>query len=75
MPSTNAEALHKAKGDSELLILEKMNHVLKEAPVDREGNLATYTNPELPLSSGLVDGIIEFLNENDITSNENQKNN
>ncbi|MFJ7684026.1 alpha/beta hydrolase family protein [Peribacillus butanolivorans] len=67
--STNAEALHKAKGDSELLILEKMNHVLKEAPVDRERNLATYTNPELPLSSGLVDGIIEFLNEYDISSN------
>ncbi|MFD6440735.1 alpha/beta hydrolase family protein [Peribacillus sp. NPDC060186] len=71
--STNAEALHQEKGDSELLILEKMNHVLKEAPVDREGNLATYTNPKLPLSSGLVDGIIEFLNEYDISSNENQK--
>ncbi|MFF2288627.1 alpha/beta hydrolase family protein [Peribacillus butanolivorans] len=64
--STNAEALHKAKGYSELLILEKMNHVLKEAPVNREGNLATYTNPELPLSSGLVNGIVEFLNEYDI---------
>ncbi|WP_236694861.1 alpha/beta hydrolase family protein [Peribacillus butanolivorans] len=71
--SSNAEALHKEKGDSELLILEKMNHVLKEAPVDREGNLATYRNPELPLSSGLVNGIIEFLNEYDISSNENQK--
>lgn len=68
VPATNAKALHEEKSDSELLIIEKMNHVLKEAPEDRAGNLATYTNPELPLSSGLVSGIIEFLNKNDITS-------
>ncbi|RRN70964.1 alpha/beta hydrolase [Peribacillus simplex] len=67
---TNAKALHKEKGDSELLIIEKMNHVLKEAPADREGNLATYTNPELPLSPGLVNGILEFLNKHSITSND-----
>ncbi|MDM5296136.1 alpha/beta hydrolase [Peribacillus simplex] len=66
----NAKALYKEKGDSELLIIEKMNHVLKEAPADREGNLATYTNPELPLSPGLVNGILEFLNKHDITSND-----
>ncbi|MDQ0880365.1 S9 family peptidase [Peribacillus sp. V2I11] len=74
VPATNAKALHKEKSDSELLILEKMNHVLKEAPADRKGNLATYTNPELPLSPGLVNGIIEFLNKYDITSNEDHKN-
>ncbi|MFE5430406.1 alpha/beta hydrolase family protein [Peribacillus simplex] len=75
VPATNAKALHKEKSDSELLILEKMNHVLKEAPADRKGNLATYTNPELPLSPGLVNGIIEFSNKNDITSNDGHKNN
>ncbi|MFF2855043.1 alpha/beta hydrolase family protein [Peribacillus sp. NPDC058002] len=75
VPATNAKALHNEKKDSELLILEKMNHVLKEAPEDRKGNLATYTNPELPLSPGLVNGIIEFLNKNDITSNDGHKNN
>ncbi|MBO0996709.1 alpha/beta hydrolase [Bacillus sp. SD075] len=70
VPAANARALHKEKSDSELLILEKMNHILKEAPADRKGNLATYTNSELPLSPGLVNGIIEFLNKNDITSND-----
>ncbi|WP_260284350.1 alpha/beta hydrolase family protein [Peribacillus aracenensis] len=75
VPATNAKALHNEKKDSELLILEKMNHVLKEAPEDQKGNLATYTNPELPLSPGLVNGIIEFLNKNDITSNDGHKNN
>ncbi|WP_230178054.1 alpha/beta hydrolase [Peribacillus sp. Bi134] len=71
VPATNAKALHTEKSDSELLILEKMNHVLKEAPADRAGNLATYTNPELPLSTGLINGIIEFLNKNDFTSKNN----
>ncbi|GAB6259205.1 MULTISPECIES: serine aminopeptidase domain-containing protein [Peribacillus] len=75
VPATNAKALHTEKSDSELLILEKMNHVLKEAPADRAGNLATYTNPELPLSTGLINGIIEFLNNNDFTSNDGHKNN
>ncbi|MGG4264754.1 alpha/beta hydrolase family protein [Peribacillus simplex] len=70
VPATNAKALHKEKGDSELLLLEKMNHVLKEAPADRAGNLATYTNPELPLSPGLMSGILEFLYKHDITSND-----
>ncbi|MGG0410169.1 alpha/beta hydrolase family protein [Peribacillus simplex] len=73
VPATNAKALHREKSDSELLILEKMNHVLKDAPADRKGNLATYTNPELPLSPGLVNGIIEFLNKYDITSNDDHK--
>ncbi|WP_232782931.1 alpha/beta hydrolase [Bacillus sp. BA3] len=71
VPATNAKALHTEKSDSELLILEKMNHVLKEAPADRAENLATYTNPELPLSTGLINGIIEFLNKNDFTSKNN----
>jgi uncharacterized protein len=71
VPATNAKALHTEKSDSELLILEKMNHVLKEAPADRAGNLATYTNPELPLSTGLINGIIEFLNKNDFSSKNN----
>lgn len=62
----DAEALHKAKKDSELFIVEGMNHVLKEAPEDREGNMATYTNPDLPLAKNLIDNIISFLEKNEI---------
>lgn len=58
---TDAERLHDAKKDSSLLIVENMNHILKEAPEDREGNIATYSNPELPLAKGLMDGITAFL--------------
>ncbi|MFJ7972632.1 alpha/beta hydrolase [Psychrobacillus sp. NPDC096389] len=61
VPVKDAELLHEAKKDSELLIVDNMNHILKEAPADREGNIATYSNPDLPLAKGLIDGIVEFL--------------
>lgn len=66
VPVMDAEALHKAKKDSEFFIVEGMNHVLKDAPEDREGNIATYTNPDLPLAKGLMDNIISFLEKNEV---------
>lgn len=39
--------------DSRLIIIEDMNHVLKLAPSDREKNIETYSNPELPLAEEL----------------------
>lgn len=58
-----AEILAKAKPDADLLIIEEMNHILKEAPTDRAENMATYTNPNLPLAEGLMKGITQFLEE------------
>ncbi|WP_082625389.1 alpha/beta hydrolase family protein [Cytobacillus dafuensis] len=66
VPVTDAEVLHKAKKGSELFIVEGMNHVLKEAPEDREGNITTYSNPGLPLAKGLMDNIISFLEKNEV---------
>lgn len=60
--SNDAKLLHQAKDDSELLIIENMNHVLKESPGDVAGNMATYTDPTLPLALGLMDGLINFIN-------------
>lgn len=57
----DAEELHQAKKDSQILIVKNMNHVLKEAPEDREGNIAAYSNPDLSLAKGLIDGIASFL--------------
>lgn len=61
----DAEVLHAANIYSDLFILPKMNHVLKDAPDNRDGNMLTYTNPNLPLSDGLMDGIFDFLETND----------
>lgn len=59
----DAQLLNEAKPGAQLLILEKMNHVLKDAPEDEEGNLATYTNPDLPLAEGLMEEIVMFLQD------------
>jgi pimeloyl-ACP methyl ester carboxylesterase len=57
----NAKLLKAAKPDAELKIFENMNHILKEAVADPQLNFATYTNSDLPLKSGLVDEIAQFV--------------
>ncbi|MFD0793560.1 alpha/beta fold hydrolase [Mucilaginibacter litoreus] len=61
VPVSDAEALKKAKSDAQLVIIPNMNHVLKEAPADRDQNLATYTKPDLPLKPELVTSIVTFV--------------
>ena len=59
-----ANSLNEAYPDGELLIIEGMNHVLKDAPEnDLAANAATYNNPDLPLSKGLISGMLEFINK------------
>ena len=39
-----------------------MNHVLKDvAADDREANVATYSDPSLPVDTTLVDAIADFV--------------
>ena len=64
IPVREAELLHAANPEAGMILIEKMNHVLKEAPEDRQGNIATYTDPNLPLADGLMDGILAFLRGN-----------
>ncbi|RLJ91187.1 alpha/beta hydrolase [Planococcus citreus] len=61
VPVRDAELLHEAKPGSKLLIVDGMNHVLKQVPDDQEANMAAYADPELPLADGLVNRIAEFL--------------
>ncbi|MBN8552427.1 MAG: alpha/beta fold hydrolase [Caulobacterales bacterium] len=58
---TDAEALAAARPEIELIVLEGVNHLLKEAPADRMTNLATYSNPDLPLAPGVLSGIAGFI--------------
>lgn len=57
----DAKLLSAAKPDATLLIMDNMNHVLKEAEADVQKNMATYQNPALPLKAGLTEGIIQFI--------------
>jgi len=58
----NADKLRKGKSDATVVIIPGMNHVLKEAPADRDPNLATYNKPDLPLKAELVPAIVKFVN-------------
>lgn len=57
----DAKQLSASKPDAKLLIIDNMNHVLKECDSDYSKNIATYTNPLLPLKAGLVDEIVHFI--------------
>lgn len=59
--TSEAHALKTAKSDAILLIINGMNHILKQAPEDRNLNIMTYYNKELPLHPELVPGIVDFL--------------
>jgi len=56
-----AEKLHAAEPKSKMVIIEKMNHVLKEAEAERNKNLSTYYDPDLPLAAELIPAIVEFI--------------
>ncbi|EFK97688.1 protein containing alpha/beta hydrolase fold [sediment metagenome] len=60
----NARLLSAAKPDAELLIIENMNHVLKESDNDIQKNMATYRNLDLPLQTGLIDNMVSFIKSN-----------
>jgi pimeloyl-ACP methyl ester carboxylesterase len=58
----NGEKLNKAKTNAILKIIRGMNYVLKDAPIDKEQNLATYKNPDLPLNKEMVQDSVDFIN-------------
>lgn len=59
----NAIKLKEAQPKAKLVIINGMNHILKQAPDDRQKNLATYNQKDLPLHPELVSKIVAFINE------------
>lgn len=57
----DAEKLKMAAPKASLVFIDSMNHVLKDAPADRNRNLATYENEQLPLDKKLVETIVAFI--------------
>jgi pimeloyl-ACP methyl ester carboxylesterase len=58
---SDAELLARANKNSELIIINNMNHVLRTVTGDRSANLETYNNHKLPLSDGFVEAITTFI--------------
>jgi pimeloyl-ACP methyl ester carboxylesterase len=57
-----AEALHQARPESELVLIDNMNHVLKTIEKD-EDNLKSYGTPDFPISEELVGALTVFIKE------------
>jgi len=55
-----AKGLEGARPDAELLLIEGMNHVMKIAPADRIPNVATYSNPDLPIAPDVPAAIVKL---------------
>lgn len=57
----DAKKLEEGNPESKLVLIEKMNHILKDAPKDQKGNFETYSDPNLPLNSKLIEEIVSFI--------------
>jgi tetratricopeptide (TPR) repeat protein len=55
------QALARARPDAELLVIDTMNHVLKDVGEGREANQLGYSDPALPLAHGLTERIVTFI--------------
>ncbi len=63
IPVSDAERLAGAHDNARLVVIEGMNHVLKDAPADPAANAAVYNQPDLPLSNGVIEAVATFLTE------------
>ncbi|WP_344848110.1 serine aminopeptidase domain-containing protein [Pedobacter jeongneungensis] len=59
--TNSGQKLAKANSKASFLAIQGMNHVLKNAPMDKEENLKTYTNGELPINAELGKNIVSFI--------------
>jgi pimeloyl-ACP methyl ester carboxylesterase len=57
----DAKRLVAVNPKAKLLIVEGMNHVLKEVPPDREKQMASYGDPTLRLAPEFLAGVVEFV--------------
>lgn len=54
----DAELLKKARPSAELLLIDKMNHVLKDCDTkNQQQQMVVYTNPSLPVNAELVSSV------------------
>jgi uncharacterized protein len=60
--AADAKALAAAQPKAKLVLIPTMNHVLKDVTSDdRAANIATYSDPSLPVDSTTVDAIAAFV--------------
>ena len=60
---SDAEKLALGNKKSQKIIIEGMNHILKDADANRQKNIETYSMPDLPLNKELIKIIVNFIEE------------
>ncbi len=60
----DAKRLSTANRKSQLILIDKMNHILRTVEGDKQANIATYNNSSLPLADGLIKDITSFILKN-----------
>ncbi len=63
MSVDNAGQLKKAKPAAKYVLIDGMSHILKEAPADRQQNMATYSQSDLGLHPKLVRELTQFIKD------------
>ncbi len=58
---SDAESLSKSNKNAQLVIVDKMNHVLKIIDGDNKANFESYNNETLPISEDLTNKIVSFI--------------
>lgn len=61
VPVEEANRLAAARPEATLVLVEKMNHLLKPVEGDREANVKTYNDPNLPIAPELAGYIKAFV--------------
>ncbi|BFG69812.1 alpha/beta hydrolase [Sediminibacterium sp. KACHI17] len=59
--TADADALAVAKPNAKKVVIQKMNHVLKIVEGGQAENIASYSNPSLPVSEALVAEVVSFV--------------
>lgn len=57
----DARLLQEAAPSAKMVIIEGMNHILKNAEADPVKNMQTYSQPELPINPELIEAISSFI--------------
>jgi pimeloyl-ACP methyl ester carboxylesterase len=61
MPVIEGDKLKHVRSSYTYALMRGMNYVLRDAPEDKEKNIATYTQPDLPLKPEFVTAVTDFV--------------
>ena len=60
VPVSDAALMKTANSSADLVVIEKMNHVLKYVESDMAAQISSYSDPDLPVADALVEQVLFF---------------